>query len=839
MRFTPGLSMLVLTVFLSTPTLLPGESIAETFDYSNLNAAEMDLGLEKLGVLGSALYVAAHPDDENTTLMAYLSQGLHLRVGYLSMTRGDGGQNLIGSEKGDLLGVIRTQELLAARRLDGAEQYFTRAIDFGYSKSPEETLEIWGHENTLADVVWVIRNFRPDVIITRFPPDGRGRHGHHTASAVLALEAFEAAADPARFPEQLDRVETWQTKRIFWNAWRPDLENRDPALPVLLPVDLGSYNPLLGESYTELAARSRSMHKTQGFGRAASRGERLDYLEYMAGEEASADPLDGIDAGWSRIEGSEKVAGLVAEAQRKYRPDDPAAILPDLVKIDAELAAMGQDSWVDVKRAEVERLIRAAAGLWLEAVAPEPIASPGDSLTIALSVVSRTTLPITVKRVELPLGGRLEGETELAGDLEFNQPSSAVANFALPADLSYSNAYWLRAPSSKGAFAVEDLSLIGRAESPAALTVRYVLDISGEEIIYDVPVIYRWTDRVAGERYRRFEIGPPVTARFDRDVYLFPSPEPREIQLTVRATAGGASGDVGLRAPSGWSIDPEVHSFQLDQGGDEQSFRFTVSSAGRTEAGPLKAVLTRNGSEYSLNLSEPDHPHIPVQAVFLPAEARVVRVEVTGTGGRIGYVMGSGDQIPEALTDLGYEVVLLTDDDLGSVDLDQFRAVVIGIRAFNTRPRLLNLQRRLLEYVHEGGRMVVQYNTLTRSLQDKLGPYPFKLSRERVTVEEAAVRILAPDHPLMNEPNRITGEDFEGWVQERGLYFSNEWDPHYQTVLSSNDPGEDPRDGGLLYAEYGEGVFIYTGYSWFRELPAGVPGAYRLFVNLLGDLASE
>jgi LmbE family N-acetylglucosaminyl deacetylase len=839
MRFTPGMSTLILAVFLSISSLLPGESPAETVDYSNLNAAGMDLALEKLGVLGSALYVAAHPDDENTTLMAYLSQGLHLRVGYLSMTRGDGGQNLIGSEKGDLLGVIRTQELLAARRIDGAEQYFTRAIDFGYSKSPEETLEIWGHEATLADVVWVIRNFRPDVIITRFPTDRRGGHGHHTASAVLALEAFEAAADPSRFPEQLEWVEPWQTKRIFWNAWRPDLENRDPALPVLLPVDLGSYNPLLGESYTELAARSRSMHKTQGFGRAASRGERLDYLEHMAGEEVSVDLMEGIDTGWSRVEGGEPVASLVAAVRRDYRPDDPAAILPDLVRIDGELASMPPDSWVDVKRAEVGRLIRAAAGLWLEAVAPEPIASPGDSLAIALSAVSRTRLPITLKRVELPLGATLSGDPELSEELEFNRPFSTVARFALPEDIPSSNAYWLRESSSKGAFAVDDLALIGRAESPAALTVRYVLGIAGGEITYDVPVVYRWTDRVAGERYRRFEIGPPVTARFDRDVYLFPSSGSREIQLTVRATAGAVSGSARLQAPPGWSVEPGSQAYDLEGGGAEQRLRFTVSDAGRTEAGPLRAVITMPGSDYSLSLSEPDHPHIPVQAVFLPAEARVVRVEVAGAGGRIGYVMGSGDQIPEALTDLGYEVVLLTDDDLATVDLDQFSAVVFGIRAFNTRERLLNLQGRLLEYVHGGGRMVVQYNTLTQSLQEKLGPYPFKLSRDRVTVEEAPVRILAPDHPLMTEPNRISEVDFEGWVQERGLYFSNEWDPRYQTVLSSNDPGEDPADGGLLYTEYGEGVFIYTGYSWFRELPAGVPGAYRLYVNLLGGAEGE
>jgi LmbE family N-acetylglucosaminyl deacetylase len=834
MRFRPTVSLLALATFLPLAAPAIGATAASPADYSTMNAVEMALAIEKLDVLGSALYVAAHPDDENTTLLAYLSQGLHLRVGYLSMTRGDGGQNLIGSEKGDLLGVIRTQELLAARRIDGAEQYFTRAIDFGYSKSPEETLEIWGHEATLSDVVWVIRNFRPDIIITRFPPDGRGRHGHHTASAILALEAFEAAADPARFPEQLEHVEPWQTKRIFWNAWRPDLENRDPSAPVLLPVDLGSYNTLLGESYTELAARSRSMHKTQGFGRAARRGERFDYLELMAGDEPTEDPLEEIDVSWSRVSGGERIAALVAEVRSAYRPADREAILPLLGEIEAELSSMEPDPWVAVKRHEVARLIQAAAGLWLEAVADRPIASPGDSMAIDVAAVSRTRTPISLTDVDPGNDATLADGPALPAMLEFNRPFTATARLALPEDHTYSNAYWLREAPGKGAFRVDDHDLIGRAESPPAMRVRFVLEIAGEEMLFDVPVVYRWTDRVAGERYRRFEIGPPVTARFDREVYLFTEHGSREIQLTIRATGRAAEGRIRLAAPAGWGVEPAAQPFRLDDAGDEQRIRFSVTDANRTEAAALSAVVEWNGSEHSLTLSELDHPHIPVQAVWLPAEARVVRVDVAGTGGRIGYVMGSGDRIPEALADLGYEVVLLSDDDLATTDLSRFQAVVLGIRAFNTRPRLVTLQERLLDYVHSGGRVVMQYNTMNQDLQEKLGPYPFQLSRDRVTVEEAPVRILAPDHPLVTQPNRITDADFEGWVQERGLYFANQWDPRYQTVLSSNDPGETPTDGGLLYAEYGDGVFIYTGYSWFRELPAGVPGAYRLFVNLLG-----
>jgi hypothetical protein len=521
-----------------------------------------------------------------------------------------------------------------------------------------------------------------------------------------------------------------------------------------------------------------------------------------------------------------------------FEAGDPSAILPTLVKAYAALAALDGSFWAEIKLSELRHLIRAAAGLWLEAVADHPIASPGDSVVVGVTALSRSAVRVRLEGIEMPLEARLEGDdTSTPRDLAYNREFSAKSSLVLPADLSYSHAYWLREEGSKGAFSVDDRRLIGRAESPAALTVRFTVSISGEPITYDVPVVYKWTDRVAGERYRRFEVGPPVSARFDRSVYVFADSESREIQVSLRSTGAVQSGTLRLELPPGWEAEPQQQSFSLSGRDAEQRFSFTLRDAGRTEAATVLAVVEMNGASYALGFTEIDHSHIPVQAVFLPAEARVVRVDVRGTGGRIGYVMGSGDQIPEALTDLGYEVTLLSDDDLETVDLTQFGSVVVGIRAFNTRPRLLPLQERLLQYVHGGGRVIVQYNTMSGSLQDRIGPYPFKLSRERVTVEEAPIRFIEPDHPLLNEPNRITAADFEGWVQERGLYFANEWDPHYQTVLSSNDPGEDPRDGGLLYAEYGDGVFIYTGYSWFRELPAGVPGAYRIFVNLLGGRA--
>jgi hypothetical protein len=511
-------------------------------------------------------------------------------------------------------------------------------------------------------------------------------------------------------------------------------------------------------------------------------------------------------------------------------------MLPRLVIAYSALSGMKQNPWLDIKRLELRRLIQAVAGLWLEAVADSPVASPGDSVVIGITALARSQVRVTLERIEIPLGASLGGggEPHTPGELVYNQPLSSEAPIVLPTDIAYSHAYWLREPATKGAFAVHEPSLIGRAESPPAMTVRFVISIGGQEIDYQVPVVYKWTDRVAGERYRRFEIGPPVTARFDRSVYVIADSEPREIQVTLHATGGAQSGTVRLGLPPGWRSEPESQSFQLNNRDDEQRFQFTIRDAQRTEAAAIHAVVEIGGTQLSYQSVEIDHPHIPVQAVFLPATARVVRVDVKGAGGRIGYVMGSGDQVPEALTDLGYQITLLSDDELETTDLSQYQAIVVGIRAFNIRPRLLTLQDRLLQYVHAGGRLVVQYNTISSQLQDRVGPYPFKFSRDRVTVEEAPVRFIDPDHPLLNEPNEITQDDFVGWVQERGLYFSDEWDSRYQAVLSSNDPGEEPKDGGLLYAEYGDGVFIYTGYSWFRELPAGVPGAYRLFVNLLG-----
>lgn len=825
----------------------PGAALAESRPRDVMNAAELERAVQKIRVLGSVLYIAAHPDDENTAFITYLESDRLARVGYLSMTRGSGGQNLIGPETGEALGVIRTQELLAARAIDGAEQYFTRAVDFGYSKTSDETMAFWGREAVLSDVVWTIRTFRPDVILTRFPLDNRGGHGHHQASAILAKEAFAAAADPKRFPEQLHLAPPWRAKRILWNAFRPDTGRRDPALPKLLTVDLGAYNALLGKSYTELSAASRSMHKSQGFGAAERRGPVPNFLELLDGEPAMDDLFDGVATGWSRIPRGGTVESILAEAEERFDPNAPQRIVPILVRARAAMRALGNDPWVVVKLRELDDVIRSCAGLWLEAIATRPFALPGGSVPVTVSLLTRSDVPVALSQVVMPYGAALRDASDSTRSfanrpLSRNIPLEGTATVSLAKNANTTQPHWLRQRPGAGAYRVRNAGTThaveketpDEAENRPAIQVRFELEIGGERIAYDVPVFYRWTDRVAGERYRPLEVVPPVTLRLDRSVYLFAEVAPREVSVIVESPGPAVSGAVRLDLPPGWQSMPAETVITVRGADAPGSARFWVRPGERASSGLLAASMTVGGVRRDRSRTVIDYPHIPVTTLFPPAEAHLVRADVKRSGSRVGYVMGSGDEIPAALGEMGYRVTLLSDDDIESGALTGYDAVVVGIRAYNTRPRLRSLQDHFFDYVSAGGTMVVQYNTAEDALQDRLGPYPFKISRNRVTVEGSPVRLVKAEHPLLRAPNRIGATDFDGWVQERGLYFANPWDPAYETVLSMNDPGEGPMDGSLLYARFGKGVFVYTGISWFRQLPAGVPGAYRLFANLVG-----
>jgi LmbE family N-acetylglucosaminyl deacetylase len=822
-----------------------------------LNAAELRVALHRLEVMGSVLYVGAHPDDDNTSVLACLARQRLVRTAYLSLTRGDGGQNILGAEAGDALGVLRTQELLASRRIDGAEQFFARALDYGFSKSPDEALSFWGHDRALADVVWIIRRFHPDVIVTRFGTDGSGGHGHHTASAILAGEAFRAAADSARFPEQLKYVRPWQAKRLLWNNWSPKLEGRDAASPSIVTLDVGAYDPELGLAYSEIGGRARSLNRSQGAGTRERRGAVTEYFQHVGGDPAQGDLFDGVDLTWSRVPGGPVVDALLHEAERRFDPDHPAAILPILARAHVAMSGLPPDPLVTSKLRDLERVMRSCAGLWLEAIAETPTVSPGDTLRVTVTAIDRGAESATLARVLLPFGARAfyaipakpttgppssppaaprldpaSPADSVPRALAVNQPVIAQGRVALPADAAMTQPYWLRQPPLKGSFEVSDQRLIGDAEDAPAIVARITVELAGEPVTFEVPVAYRWNDRVYGDRYRAIEVVPPVTCQFDQGVYLFTDTRPREVRLAVQSTSAPLQGAARLRLPTGWSAEPRQVPVRLDAGA-EQEVRFQVTAGPGSPAATLGAEIEVGGGRYSSRLVRIDYPHVPIQLLLPSCEARLVHTDLKHTGARIAYLMGPGDAVPDALRQMGYDVTLLGDDDAESADLSRFHCIVTGVRAYNTRPRLRVLQPRLLDYVKNGGRLVVQYCTNEEALNDRLGPWPFKITRDRVTVEEAEMRLLAPRHPLLHVPNTITARDFEGWVQERGLNYSNPWDPRYQTLLSANDPGEPPLDGGVLYAKYGQGVFIYTALAFFRQLPAGVPGAWRLFANLV------
>ena len=794
-------------------------------------AARIQLTLERLRVLGSVLMTAAHPDDENTALLAWFARGRKVRTAYLALTRGEGGQNLIGSEQGDALGLIRTQELLAARQIDGAEQYFTRAVDFGFSKSAEETFQKWGRGQVLADMVFVIRRFRPDLIILRFSGSARDGHGHHQASALLGEEAFQAAADPERFPEQLKWVRPWRAQRLMWNVFGPARESKLG----LVEVDVGQFDPVLGYSYSEIAGMSRSMHRSQGFGAPQRRGSAKNYLAVINGRPAQRDPFEGIDTSWNRLPGGAAVDALLVEALRAFRPSEPARIIPLLAKVRPLIAAI-EDPWAGFKLQELDETIALCAGLWLDAVADRRTVQPGAEVRVTAEAVNRSATPVRLASVSLEDQQGRRQDAHLNAALPENQLLTRELIWRFPGECPYSAPFWLLAPRRGEAYTIEP-AFVGLAHNPPVLAARFKVAVGEAEIELVRPVRYRYVDRVLGEQTRRLEVVPPVALRLPHPALLLPDGAARRVEVELTAQAPNVAGELRLEVPADWSVQPRSQPFQLSEPGQQAVLAFQLAPPGRESSGRLRAVASVAGREVGIGVEEILYPHIEPVMLMPAAEARLVRADVRVLSRNIGYVMGAGDEVPEALRQLGCEVTLLGPAELARGDLGRFEAIVTGVRAYNVRADLRANQQRLLDYVAHGGTLVVQYNTLesgpaARAL-DNLGPFPLRIGRERVTVEEASVSFPNPAHPLLRAPNSIGPADFEGWVQERGLYFASEWDPRYEPLLTCADPGEKPLAGGMLAARYGKGAYIFTAYAWFRQLPAGVPGAFRIFANLL------
>jgi LmbE family N-acetylglucosaminyl deacetylase len=806
-----------------TPPLLPPEQ---------MNASKIQLALQKLNVLGRVLYIAAHPDDENTNLMAFWANGSLYDAAYLSVTRGDGGQNILGPELGERLGVIRTEELLDARRIDHARQFFTRALDFGFSKTADETMRIWNHDKILADVVWVVRNFRPDVMVTRFSPEDEKTHGHHTASAILATEAFAAAADPNRFPEQLAFVKPWQATRLVWNTSPFFFTNRNlPFDPTGLTVlEAGGYNSLLGKAYTEIAAASISMHKSQGVGGLPRRGARKEYFKPLQGQPMTSSLFEGVDTSWSRVANSESVAAEIRQIISKFNPADPAASVPELLKLRQAMSGIQDEFWVAEKKAQLDKIIAACLGLHVEASTATEAFTPGQTAPIKLEAINRSNVPVTLQEIRFPNTG---DSNKIDAALPSNELVTKDLSCRIPDDAPYSQPYWLRKVGTLGTFAVDDQKLIGLPENPPALPVEIVLQVNGQELRYIMDTKYRTVDAVAGELPRPLVIAPPVFVNVLDSVFVFPTNQAKSVSVRVTAATGPVKEKLKLAAPKGWEVSPAFAPVDLKAANAEMVATFSVKPPNQNGEGTLRAIVSIDGRDYSLERVRISYPHIGVQTLMPPAQAKLVRADIRKKGERIGYIPGAGDDVPESLRQIGYSVKMLSEPEITAKNMAQYSAVVLGIRAYNTQDRISNWLPELFAYVKDGGVAIAQYNTTADLKTNQLGPYPLEISRDRVTDENAQVRVLAPNNPLMNIPNKITPKDFDGWVQERGLYFPNKWDPAWTPILSCNDPKEKPLDGGLLVAKSGQGFFIYTSYSWFRQLPAGVPGAYRLFANML------
>jgi LmbE family N-acetylglucosaminyl deacetylase len=795
-----------------------------------MDAGRLAHAVDRLAVTGRVLYVAAHPDDENTRLLAYLANARHLTVAYLSMTRGGGGQNLVGREQGELLDVVRTEELLAARRIDGAQQRFTRMRDFGYSKSAKETLDTWGHDEALSDVVWVVRTFQPDVIVARFdenPPN----HGHHTASAVLAREAFAAAADPKRFPEQLTGgVAAWQATRLVRNV---SSFRDEPPPEGAWALDVGTYDTRLGLSYGELAALSRSQHQSQGFGVPGDRGAVVERFVTLAGPAPKDDLLDGVTLGWERF-GAEAgpVVRAIDEARKLLTRDEPDRALPALLAAHAALESLPDAPRVRDARASLAQVLAAVTGLFVRATSPRPGVVPGQPVELSVEVVLRRPVDVKLVRLAFP-DGTLQ---EIGAALAPVDRKIFKREITVPAAAPISVPYWLEEQSLPGRQRVADARRIGEPRGPAPLRVTATLEASGRTFRIDAPVQYMWTDPVRGERLRETLVVPPATVTPMRDAAMARNGRAAPVALRVRSARDAVKGRVTLSAPPGWRVDPAAIPVDLAKAGDEALVRFDVTPKPGSAAAELTPAVEIDGKSWSVLAHVIDHPHIPVQVVLQPARIRVVPLQAEIPDGLIGYVEGSGDTVADDLSHVGLAVATLDDEALRSADLSRYRAIVIGIRAYNTRDAVRSQHERLMRYVEAGGTVVVQYNTQSRlgPLEGAIGPYPLEIGRGRVTDERATLTALDPAHEILTTPNRIEPSDFDGWVQERGLYFAATWDPRYVPIFAAADAGEEPLTGGLLFARHGKGRYVYTGLAFFRQLPAGNPGAYRLFLNLLG-----
>lgn len=846
-RLAAGLGLAVLTL----------HSQAQAPEVSN--SADIYRKLEKLKVLGNVLYIAAHPDDENNRLLAWLARGKQYRTGYMSLTRGDGGQNLIGTEQGIELGLVRTQELLAARRIDGAEQFFGTAYDFGFSKNAKEALAVWGHDKMLGDVVWMIRKFKPDVIITRFPGDERAGHGHHWASALLANEAFKVAADSTRFPEQFQYgVKPWQAKRIVWNAYNfngyVDTTGGTP-----FKIDIGGFDPLLGKNYGEIAAESRSEHKTQAFGTAKQRGQAFEYFITTGGDAPKQDLMDGVNNSWERVKDGARVEAAIDRIIASYDFKHPENSTDSLVALQKLVARLPYNELVSRKLQEINNLIFACSGVFAEATTNSSYAVAGEKFRVNFSVNKRSDAPIRLRGIRLH-----SLDTVLNAALPANQNFSFTSSFTVSVNQLAYQPYWLQKPMSQGSFEVDDQLMVGMGENLPDYTAQFIFTIGDIEISAVRPVQLKYVDQVKGELYEPFHVISPVVVSLSPNVVLTNVQPGNELTKNPQVKVEYKTNFSGKQVPVKIVVSQVSSNVQLGDSvmvtgvhagkwvqkdtvidcepGREFSFLIPVKEVYEQKAtmdNRLKVEVTipvdGRKYKYATYLKVIKYDHIPDVMYNYRDMVRIVPEEVKTKGKLIGYINGAGDRVPQSLVQMGYEVKLLNEADITANNLKQFDAIIAGVRAYNVHDYLDAKYDVLMEYIRNGGNLVVQYNTNNgqSALKNRMSPYPFLITNNRVTDENADVTFLLPNHPVLNYPNKITQQDFKDWIQERSTYQGAQLDSHFEAPLSMSDKGEPASNGSLVIAPYGKGNFVYASLVFFRELPAGISGAYRLMANII------
>jgi LmbE family N-acetylglucosaminyl deacetylase len=854
------LALLLVTALLRLPA---DAQVRPVYDQG---AAGLAAALQRLTTTASALHTGAHPDDEDSAFMARTARGDHARVAYLSLTRGEGGQNIIGPELFESLGIIRTEELLQARRLDGGLQFFTRAFDFGFSKTRAETAERWNEREMLRDMVRVIRAFRPLVVYSRFSGTAGDGHGHHQMAGHLTPLAFDAAADPAQFPElDTEGLHAWQARKLYRGAGR----GGGPAPGPVLALPTGLVDPFLGRSFAAIAAEGRSQHRSQGMGTLEPLGPSATSLlrvrSVVDAPSTESSVFDGIDvtvtglaalAGLPRGAIRQELAAMNAAASRAiraYEPATPHAIVAPLSEgLRATRAARAAVSRMTPRTAAVahadallqhkedefaDALVR-AAGVTIDPLADAETVPQGGSVRVHVRtfVAGAATIRVMSARLRVPGGWTAEPiDTPAASERPFHAASYRVE---VPAAAAPTMPYYLRLPRKGDMHVWPASEAQGLPFGAPPLEAEVALEIGGTSVTVVRPVEHRRVDRVRGELRRRVDVVPQVSVTLDSPLLIVPSSRSSATaeRVVVRAQSFARDAmDVSVRlaVPEGWTTRPDRIPAALEPGATF-SAAFDVSPPATRMPGTYTffAEVSAQDRAFAAGVQTVEYPHIQTHRLYTPASGVVQLFDLQVAPVRVGYIMGSGDEVPEALRRMGVDVSLLDDEAIASGDLSRFDTIVVGIRAAEARPAFVAHQGRLRQFMERGGALIVQYQQQYASRG--LLPYPAEAAgNSRVTDERAPVTILEPSHPLFTFPNRIVSEDFDGWVQERNLYAMTGFDSRYTPLLEAADPGEPPQRGGALYGRVGEGHYVYTAYSWFRQLPAGVPGAYRQFANLI------